>query len=140
MNRLSDQQVQTLTALANGILPADDRDNGAAEVQAGSQLAAAVEQGKNAAIYLQGIQMAESCAREKFQLFPGDLDPDQMVEVLMELKSCTPGFYKQLRTDVSTLYLSDAAVWDRIGFPGPSADFGGYPDFDQPQVLYKGIK
>jgi hypothetical protein len=36
--------------------------------------------------------------------------------------------------DVCALYLSDPAVWQRIGFPGPSADSGGHPDFDQPQV------
>jgi len=34
---------------------------------------------------------------------------------------------------VSAMYLSDPAVWERIGFPGPSTAAGGYPDFDQPQ-------
>jgi hypothetical protein len=33
--------------------------------------------------------------------------------------------------DVSALYLSDPEVWCRIGFPGPSIDSGGHPDFDQ---------
>jgi len=44
-----------------------------------------------------------------------------------------PGFFKQLRMDVAALYLGDPGVWRRIGFPGPSTDTGGYPDFDQPQ-------
>ena len=30
-------------------------------------------------------------------------------------------------------YPSVAGVWQRIGFPGPSSQSGGYPDFDQPQ-------
>jgi len=30
--------------------------------------------------------------------------------------------------------MSDPGVWHRIGFPGPSSDRGGYPDFDQPQT------
>jgi hypothetical protein len=29
--------------------------------------------------------------------------------------------------------MSDPGVWQRIGFPGPSTEAGGYPDFDQPQ-------
>jgi hypothetical protein len=140
MNPLTDQQVETLTALANGILPADDRDSGAAEVQAGFKLAADVEKGKNASVFLQGIEIADSWAQEKFGNLPAGLNPDQIYEVLLELKSRAPGFYKQLRADVSILYLSDAAVWERIGFPGPSAETGGYPDFDQPQSLYGGIK
>ena len=39
---------------------------------------------------------------------------------------------KQLRMDVCALYLTDPGVWGRIGFPGPSVERGGYPDFDQP--------
>ena len=31
------------------------------------------------------------------------------------------------------MYLRDPAVWQRIGFPGPSTASGGYDDFDQPQ-------
>jgi hypothetical protein len=49
------------------------------------------------------------------------------------LRDQCPAFFKQLRMDVSALYLSDPEVWQRIGFPGPSTDRGGYPDFDQPQ-------
>src|SRR5256885_84364 len=45
------------------------------------------------------------------------------------------GFFKHLRMDVWGLYLSDAEVWGRIGFPGPSVQTGGYPDFDQPQAV-----
>jgi hypothetical protein len=33
--------------------------------------------------------------------------------------------------DVPALYLSDPGVSRRIGFPGPSIEVGGYPDFDR---------
>ena len=42
-------------------------------------------------------------------------------------------YFRQLRMDVCALYLSDAGVWQRMGFPGASSEAGGYPDFDQPQ-------
>jgi hypothetical protein len=44
-----------------------------------------------------------------------------------------PAFFRQLRLDTTTLYLSDPAVWTRIGFPGPSIETGGHADFDRPQ-------
>jgi hypothetical protein len=34
---------------------------------------------------------------------------------------------------VSALYLGDPRVSRAIGFPGPSIEQGGYPDFDRPQ-------
>ena len=37
----------------------------------------------------------------------------------------SPAFFKQLRMDVCALYLSEPAVWRRIGFPGPSTRSGG---------------
>jgi hypothetical protein len=50
------------------------------------------------------------------------------------LREHSPHFFRLLRADVCALYLSDAGVWQRIGFPGPSAEFGGHPDFAQPQT------
>jgi hypothetical protein len=43
------------------------------------------------------------------------------------------GFFRQLRMDVSAVYLNDPGVWERIGFPGPSVMSGGYADFAGPQ-------
>ena len=55
-------------------------------------------------------------------------------ELLDAIRDQSPGFFRLLRADVCALYLSDAGVWHRIGFPGPSSASGGYPDFDQPQA------
>ena len=41
---------------------------------------------------------------------------------------------RNLEIDVSALYLRDQEVWQRIGFPGPSVESGGYPDFAEPQA------
>ena len=63
-----------------------------------------------------------------------ELNAAEVHELLASLRDRLPVFFKQLRMDVSALYLSDPGVWRRIGFPGPSIASGGYPDFDQPQT------
>jgi anti-sigma factor RsiW len=122
-----------LAALADGIIPADDRDEGARCVDAGAKLAARVAAGVNAATYRAGVKTATALAREQFAQPLPSLDATQMHALIGRLKSESPAFYKQLRMDVSALYLSNPAIWQRIGFPGPSTAAGGYPDFDQPQ-------
>jgi hypothetical protein len=132
--RLNPEQVVTLAALANGIIPADDRDDGAAAVNAGPRLAERLEAGINAALYRQGLETAGAVAREKYGRDVRELSAPQIYDVIGLVREKLPGFFKQLRMDVSALYLSDPGVWQRIGFPGPSTASGGYPDFDQPQT------
>jgi hypothetical protein len=127
------EQVAALTALSNGIIPADEIDAGAATVQVGEALAEKLRRGINAAIYLQGLKEAYVIAREQCGRPVGGLNEQEIHRVLGLLQQRSPAFFKQLRMDVSALYLSDPGVWNRIGFPGPSTAAGGYPDFDQPQ-------
>jgi hypothetical protein len=127
-------QISALAALANGIIPADAIDAGAASVNAAARLAEKVAAGLNAALYLRGLETAERLAREHFATAVSDLNPRQIHELVAAVRDALPPFFKQLRMDVSALYLSDPAVWQRIGFPGPSSESGGYPDFDHPQV------
>jgi acyl-CoA reductase-like NAD-dependent aldehyde dehydrogenase len=122
-----------LEALANGMIPADARDDGAAAVAAGARLADRIGAGVNASIYLQGLETAASIARAKFDGNAGKLAAAQVQDLLAALREDAPAFYKQLRLDVNALYLSNPGVWQRIGFPGPSMP-QGYPDFDQPQT------
>jgi len=49
------------------------------------------------------------------------LMPVQIHELIATLRDALPAFFKQLRLDVSALYLSDPGIWQRIGFPGPSS-------------------
>jgi hypothetical protein len=133
MQAWTESQVGALVALANGVIPADERDAGAAEVQAGQRLAEQAAIGVNAGIYRDGVAAAEALATELFELSVSRLASGAVDQLMVALKSRAPGFYKQLRTDVAALYLSDTGVWERIGFPGPSTAQGGYPDFNQPQ-------
>ena len=132
---LSDDDQRALAALANGIIPADDLDAGAACVNAGPRLADKIAAGVNAAVYTAGLARAVQVAAHRFDRRVADLAPAQVHHVLGVLRDEQPGFFRQLRTDVCAIYLIDPAVWERIGFPGPSAARRGYPDFDRQQFL-----
>jgi aldehyde dehydrogenase (NAD+)/phenylacetaldehyde dehydrogenase len=126
--------IVALAALANGIIPADARDAGAAAVQAGAGIAERARHGASGALYVEGLSAAAVVAQEKFGRVVGSLAPAEIADLLHALAESSPAFFRQLRADTCALYLSDAGVWQRIGFPGPSAAGGGYPDFDQPQT------
>jgi len=131
---LDPAQLTALAALANGIIPADDLDAGAAEVNAAVKIAEKIGNGINAAIYKQGLALADSLAREHYNRGVAQLTALEIHDLLSNVRDRLPAFFKQLRLDVPALYLSDPSVWQRIGFPGPSTASGGYPDFDQPQT------
>jgi hypothetical protein len=128
------EQLAALSALANGIIPADETDSGAAEVNVAAKIAERIAGGGNAALYQQGLALAESLADETHHRSVAQLNAAEVHELLAALRDRLPAFFKQLRLDVSALYLSDPGAWQRIGFPGPSTATGGYPDFDQPQI------
>ena len=131
---ISLNDIATLAALAGGIIPADDRDAGAAAVHAGPGIAERMRRSPYADVYVDGLKAARELAREMFVQAVDELNAAQLFELLTALSARSPTYVRQLRADVSALYLSDAGVWQRIGFPGPSSDSGGYPDFDQPQL------
>jgi hypothetical protein len=128
------EEAALLAALANGIIPTDARDAGAAAVNAGPRLADKLAAGVNAALYRKGLNAAATLGQAKFGLPLAALDAGQMHDLLDTLREKEPAFFRQLRLDVCALYLSDPGVWVRIGFPGPSTAQGGYPDFDQRQL------
>lgn len=139
-----------LTMLANGIIPADERDAGAAAVEAGPRLAERLRTGAgiNVPLYADGLRLARELATQMFGRVRSDqtladptladLTPADVHALLERLRADAPGFFKQLRMDVIALYLSDPDVLRRIGFPGPAIETGGYPDFDQPQTANSG--
>jgi hypothetical protein len=131
---LTADQIDALAALANAIIPADDRDAGAAAVNAGPRLADKIANGVNAPLYLRGLETAGQLAQHHFASSVAKLSPQRAHELIALVRDALPAFFKQLRVDVSALYLSDPDVWQRIGFPGPSTEAGGHPDFDQQQV------
>lgn len=126
--------IAALAALANGIIPADARDSGAAAVHAGPGIAERARHGMNGPLYADGLREAESLAQSRFGRAVGDLNTKEIQGLLDTLSDSVPAFFRQLRADTCASYLSDISVWERIGFPGPSSDTGGYPDFDRPQT------
>lgn len=125
--------IATLSALANGIIPADERDTGAACVHAGPGIAERMRRSPYGQVYVDGLKAAQQAAQSAYGVSVQELSEAQMQGLLATLRASSPAFFRQLRADVCGLYLSDAGVWHRIGFPGPSSELGGYPDFDQPQ-------
>ena len=125
--------IGALAALADGIIPADARDAGAGLVLAGPSIAERMRRSPSAQVYVEGLRAARDFARDRFGQDVRELNASQMRELLAALRDQSPTFFRQLRADVCALYLSDPGVWQRIGFPGPSAQSGGYVDFDQPQ-------
>jgi hypothetical protein len=127
------RDITTLSALASGIIPADDRDAGATGVHAGASIAARMRTSPYADVYLDGLKAASEISKSTFGIDVDDLDTTQLHQLVGLLREQVPEFFRQLRADVCVYYLSDPGVWQRIGFPGPSTDDGGYPDFDQSQ-------
>ena len=130
---MDDPAQAALHVLANGILPPDDRDAGAAAVHAGRRLAERLAAGASVSLYRAGLDAAGALAQAKFGRPLTGLGAPEVHDLLAALQEQQPAFFRQLRADVCALYLSDPGVWERIGFPGPSTAQGGYPDFDQPQ-------
>jgi len=123
----------SLAILTDGIIPADERDSGAATVDAAGRLAEKIATGLNQSLYEAGLAAAVESAQSLFGKPITALAAGEVHDLLGFLRDNRPAFFRQLRMDVCSLYLSDPGVWSRIGFPGPSTAQGGYPDFDQPQ-------
>jgi len=130
---MNSEQVKILEKLANGIIPADEMDEGAACVAAAKKIVERIEKGVNAKVYLAGLDFVESLKQDVATMNEGEIH-----ELLGMIREKAPGFFKQMRMDVSAIYLSDEGVWERIGFGGPSSESGGYPDFDKVQLRAHG--
>ncbi len=132
---VSISDIATLAALAKTIIPSDDRDAGAASAHVGPGLAEKMRRGLFGELYAEGLMAANALALADFGHVVSKLDLVQLSTVVERLRLSHEAFFRQLRADVCGIYMSDAGVWQRIGFPGASTESGGYPDFDQPPSL-----
>ena len=130
---LTGSQLATLAALANAIIPADETDGGAESVNSSARIAQNIHNGLYSKIYAEGIAVAEMLAIKNFNRKVSELSSRQIHDLIGTVREAAPAFFNRLRMDVTAFYLGDSLVWQKIGFPGPSTDSGGYPDFDQPQ-------
>jgi aldehyde dehydrogenase (NAD+) len=127
--------IATLVALAKAMIPSDDRDAGAASAHVGPGLAEKMRRGPFGELYIEGLKAVNAISMGDFGREVTQLDSEQLSSVVERLRSNHEPFFRQLRADVCGIYMSDAGVWQRIRFPGPSTNLGGYPDFDQPPTL-----
>jgi len=125
------EDIAALAALAGGIVPADARDAGAMGVHAGPGIADRARRAASGPLYAEGLVLAHRFARERYQQPVDALPVEAIQELLGWLREEAPLFFRQLRADTCGLYMSDPAVWQRIGFPGSSVELGGYPTFEQ---------
>jgi hypothetical protein len=130
---LSPEHVAALKSLASAIIPADSRGPGVAQFNPGAHLAGKLQANPFASGLLQGLDFAEKQSLQMFGLPVGELPLESLDNLVGVLRDRSPAFFKFLRMETCALYLSQAATWQRIGFPGPSIEQGGYPDFDQAQ-------
>lgn len=128
------EDIGILNAIARAIVPADERDGGATGVHAGLFLAEKARRGPNSQLYHHGLQLLRTLASQRFTKPVTALADAEITSLLEALHDSDLAFYKVLRMDTSSAYLSDPGVWQRIGFPGASALSGGYKDFSQPQL------
>ena len=142
-----EHQRQTLEALATTMLPPDDFDQGAPELGFVNvvELRARYEAGR-AELYTAGIEAVDSLAQSMYGKSSFvDLIPSERAALLDAIRQNRingdmwgqqiepSSFFSALWEDVSFVYCTHPHTWQRIGFPGPSFDSGGYRDFDQPQ-------
>lgn len=129
---VSIDDIVALTELAQAVVPSDHRDAGAAAAHVGPGLADKMRRGSFGELYREGLIHVRESAKLDFNKSMRQLDRDEWTIIVGKLQNERPEFFRQLRADVSAIYMSDPGVWQRIGFPGPSSELGGYPDFDQP--------
>jgi ribosome-associated toxin RatA of RatAB toxin-antitoxin module len=139
--------MQTLEALATTMLPPDDIDEGVKDMGFVSvvEMRARYETGREE-IYATALKAVDKLAQARFNKAAFvDLtlaERTALMEAIRQdkvnsdlwsgpVKPST--FFSALWEDVSFLYCTHPDSWQRIGFPGPSFEAGGYQDFDQPQ-------
>src|SRR5947209_3140895 len=92
---LNADHVAALAALANGIIPPDNLDAGAAEVNAAAKIAEKIANGINATLYQQGLALAETVARERHACSVAQLNAAEIHDLLAAVRDRLPAFFKQ---------------------------------------------
>jgi hypothetical protein len=140
--------IQALEALASTMIPADDFDPGAGDLGFVSlaEMRARYEAGREE-LYATALHAVDVMAQDMFDK-PNfvDLSPEERSTLLEAVREDQvnaevwgqirpSSFFGALWEDVVFLYCTHPDTWRRIGFPGPSFEAGGHPDFAQAQVF-----
>src|SRR4051812_16632467 len=97
---LTSEQIETLSALCDGIIPPDERDAGAAAVHAAPRLGEKISAGMSTALYARGIQLADDLACSSYGRRVCKLTRVETDDLMARVRDALPGFFKQLRMDV----------------------------------------
>ena len=141
-----EHRIQTLEALASTMIPADDFDQGTRDLGFVSlaEMRSRYEAGREQ-VYATALDAVDKMARRMFgKPYFVDLAAAEQAALLdavrqghvndQEWGQIQPSaFFGALWEDVVFLYCTHPDTWRRIGFPGPSFEAGGHPDFAQPQ-------
>lgn len=141
-------QIETLEALAATLIPPDDFDSGVQGLGFSdvAEVRARYEAGR-AQLYRTALRAVDQMAQTMFGKDGFvDLSPAERTQVLDAVRQGKVNgamwgniqpkkFFGALWEDVVFLYCTHPETWKRIGWPGPSFDAGGYPDFDRTQTF-----
>jgi len=142
----SDEQCAILDLLAEMIIPEDDFDSGLKGVGFSSIMEMRnMYQPWIGGLYTQGLGYIQAKSLElhnKKFIELGEEQQETILNMLEEVENSKgihiddaypSDFYTTLRNDACFVYCTDEEVWERIGFPGPSFNNGGYPDYANTQ-------
>ena len=144
---LTDTERDALERLAGCLIPPDKSDEGIR----GAGFAGIIElrnmyQPLAANLYRAGLAGCEEACHALFGRSLYEATEDEVGAVLAAIAegtaageswtdACGPQeFFSTLRADACFVYCTSEDVWKRIGFPGPSFNLGGYPDYSDPQA------
>jgi ribosome-associated toxin RatA of RatAB toxin-antitoxin module len=145
-----EHNVETLEALASTMMPADEFDAGVQDLGFISlaEMRSRYEAGRET-LYATALDAVDKMAQAMFDKpYFVDLTPADRAALLDAVRQgrvngevwghVEPStFFGALWEDVIFLYCTHPDTWRRIGFPGPSFDTGGYPDYSKPQDLMR---
>ncbi|MFX8805454.1 gluconate 2-dehydrogenase subunit 3 family protein, partial [Acinetobacter baumannii] len=76
-------------------------------------------------LYTDGVKALDQAATQRYgKPYAALTDEDQRVRVLSALEDSA--FFRKVRADMITALYTQPEVWARLGYEGPSAEFGGY--------------
>src|SRR4051812_37554946 len=105
------KEARALGALAGGIIPPDDRDDGVAALKADEHFVRKLAANPFASALLQDLTLVETHCVEQFGRSIEQLDCEAMVKLLAIMRDRVPALFKFVRMESCALYLSQPATW-----------------------------
>lgn len=122
---LGAETLATLTKIARDIFP-HDRLGDDLYANAVSSYGGQVKQDTGLrALLIDGVAVADAAARKQFGKPYAQLPDEKSRLAILTALQASP-FFAKLRGDLVVSLYNQPAVWAKLGYQGPSAEFGGY--------------